>query len=156
MAGLSKPHALSCARNRDPILAVLMPILSRSPPGARGSAAVPDNTRSSFAGRCRTWDLAQSSDVEENLPGIKLWLNEARLPNLAGTAPSRCRALHGHRCDTTRAFSANTLHIMSWPEQRLVRGTDHALEADGARTYGPLPIHLARSPARAMRGSMRA
>ena len=61
----------------------------------------------------------QTSDREENLPGIQAWLDEAALPNtpaplvfdVAGTWP-----------DATfdAVFSANTLHIMTWTEVQLL------------------------------------
>lgn len=57
----------------------------------------------------------QSSDRAEHLPGIRAWLDEAALPNtpapleldVGGAWP---------RGPYDAAFSANTLHIMSWSE----------------------------------------
>ncbi len=82
-----------------------------------------------------TW---QTSDVEENLPGINLWLTEARLPNLPAPLLLDVNARWPQeRYDA--AFCANTLHIMSWQEvQRLFAALDDALEADAVLAiYGP-------------------
>jgi hypothetical protein len=136
MAGLSKPHAPSCARNRDPILAVLCRYfhdrrLVLEIGSGTGQHAV------YFAGALPHL-IWQSSDVEENLPGIKLWLNEARLPNLPAPLHLDVSAAWPQvRYDA--AFSANTLHIMSWSEvERLFAALDHALEADAVLAiYGP-------------------
>jgi len=82
-----------------------------------------------------TW---QTSDVQENLTGINLWRSEAHLPNLPeplildvnGQWPQA-------RYDA--AFSANSLHIMSWREvQTLFAALDRVLERDAVLAiYGP-------------------
>jgi trans-aconitate methyltransferase len=82
-----------------------------------------------------TW---QTSDVPENLPGIRQWLAEARLANtpaplafdITGAAPAG-------RYDAV--FSANTLHIMGWDEvQRLFSVLPSLLQPDALLTvYGP-------------------
>lgn len=84
------------------------------------------------------WLTWQTSDVEENLPGIRLWLDEAGLPNLP--APLRLDVngpWPARQYDAV--FSANTLHIMSWPEvQKLFAALDGVLESDArVAIYGP-------------------
>jgi hypothetical protein len=81
----------------------------------------------------------QTSDREENLPGIRAWLDEAALPN---TPPPLEFDVNGalqlsQRFDAV--FSANTLHIMSWPEvQRLfVRLPDLLADEAVVAIYGP-------------------
>jgi cyclopropane fatty-acyl-phospholipid synthase-like methyltransferase len=84
------------------------------------------------------WLSWQCSDRAENLPGIRLWLGEAGLPNtpapieldVGGAWPT-------HRFDAV--FSANTLHIMGWPEVRqFFDGIDAVLDAEGVlAVYGP-------------------
>jgi cyclopropane fatty-acyl-phospholipid synthase-like methyltransferase len=58
----------------------------------------------------------QTSDREENLAGIQLWLDEAALPNTP--APLVLDVGDGPRPPTffDAVFSANTLHIMRWHE----------------------------------------
>ena len=61
----------------------------------------------------------QTSDRAENLPGIRAWLDAAALPN---TPPPLLLDVAdpwpGTRFDAV--FSANTLHIMAWPEVELL------------------------------------
>jgi cyclopropane fatty-acyl-phospholipid synthase-like methyltransferase len=136
MAASNKPHAPSCDRNRDPILAVLRRYFGdRRRVLEIGSGTGQHAVYFAEALPHLVW---QTSDVEENLPGINLWLAEACLPNLPapllldvnGTWPQA-------RYDA--AFSANTLHIMSWREvERLFAALDGALETDAVLAiYGP-------------------
>jgi len=80
----------------------------------------------------------QTSDLRENLTGIRLWLDEAGLANLP---PPLELDVDGRWPDGRydAAFSANTLHIMSWEEvQSLLQGLARTLEPDAALAiYGP-------------------
>jgi len=90
------------------------------------------------------WLRWQCSDRAENLHGIGQWLDHASLPNtpaaveldVAGHAWPRADSSDG-RFDA--AFSANTLHIMGWPQvEAFFAGLDAVL-ADNATlvVYGP-------------------
>jgi cyclopropane fatty-acyl-phospholipid synthase-like methyltransferase len=61
------------------------------------------------------WLRWQCSDVADNLPGIARWLDDAALPN---TPPPIALDVSTYaivdRARFDAAFSANTLHIMSW------------------------------------------
>ena len=114
---MSKPHSDACERNRDPILAVLREyFVDRRRVLEIGSGTGQHAVHFAAALPQLIW---QTSDREENLPGIQAWLDEAALPNtpaplvfdVAGTWP-----------DATfdAVFSANTLHIMTWPEVQLL------------------------------------
>jgi cyclopropane fatty-acyl-phospholipid synthase-like methyltransferase len=136
MARADKPHSPACARNRDPILAVL-----RRHFGDRhrvleiGSGTGEHAVHFAAALPHLTW---QTADVAENVPGINLWLADAHLPNLPPPVILDVnRTWPALRFDA--AFSANTLHIMSWPEvQRLFAGLDEVLEPDAiVAIYGP-------------------
>jgi cyclopropane fatty-acyl-phospholipid synthase-like methyltransferase len=84
------------------------------------------------------WLRWQSSDRTENLPGIRAWLDEAALPNtpeplefdVNGTWPAG---------PFDAVFSANTLHIMAWPEvQRLFARLPEITTDDAVLAiYGP-------------------
>jgi cyclopropane fatty-acyl-phospholipid synthase-like methyltransferase len=80
----------------------------------------------------------QTSDLPENHDGICAWLDEAALPN---TLPPLALDVNGPwpnaRFDAV--FSANTLHIMSWPEVEALFAGLPAVLADDARLaiYGP-------------------
>jgi hypothetical protein len=84
------------------------------------------------------WLTWQPSDVEEHLAGIRQWVEEAgaanlRLP-LALDVEQPWPAL---RVDA--AYSANTCHIMSWPQvERMFLGVGECLEPGGIFcVYGP-------------------
>ncbi len=82
-----------------------------------------------------TW---QTSDREENLPGIRAWLAEAALPN---TPAPLLLDVTGAWPDATfdALFSANTLHIMAWPEvQRFFAQLPAVTTTDATLViYGP-------------------
>jgi cyclopropane fatty-acyl-phospholipid synthase-like methyltransferase len=86
----------------------------------------------------------QASDRAENLPGIRRWLDETRLANTPAPLEfdvDRQRSpadVHGEvRYDAI--FSANTLHIMSWPEVERLFAALPGLTTQNARLviYGP-------------------
>jgi cyclopropane fatty-acyl-phospholipid synthase-like methyltransferase len=134
---INKPYSESCEQNREPILAVL---------------------KQAFAGRSQLLEIGsgtgqhavyfgaelphlrwQTADVLAHHPGIHAWLAEAMLPNVL--APLELdvnqRSWPSGRYDAV--FSANTLHIMSWPEViRFFEGVGAVLEAGGVLVvYGP-------------------
>lgn len=131
-----KPWSEACERNRDPILAVLRDHFA----GRRRVIEIGSGTGQHAVHFARhlahlTW---QASDVDENLPGIRLWIDEAALPNLP---PPIALDVNGPWPDERfdAAFTANTLHIMSWDEvRRLFAGLDKVLAEDAVLAiYGP-------------------
>ncbi|MDO9467597.1 MAG: DUF938 domain-containing protein, partial [Thiobacillus sp.] len=81
----------------------------------------------------------QTADVPPHHAGIRAWLDDAALPNVRPplALDANDAAWHGGRYDAV--FSANTLHIMSWPEvERCFSGIGAVLESGGALViYGP-------------------
>jgi len=132
-----KPHAPSCERNQGPILEVLLKHFSDVKQvleigSGTGQHAV-------HFGAAMPWLTWQAADVAENLPGIRLWLEDAKLPNLpppleldVGTGPWPAESYDA-------VFTANTLHIMGWPEvQKFFDGLGRVLAEDGLLVvYGP-------------------
>jgi len=128
---VGKPSSAACERNRDPILQVLRAHFSdRTHVLEIGSGTGQHAVHFAAALPQLVW---QASDRAENLPGIRAWLDEAKLRNtpaplefdvavdaapvLPGSKSSSSPTLgpaHASRYDAF--FSANTLHIMSWPE----------------------------------------
>ena len=131
-----KPWSAACERNRDPILAVLREhFADRRRVLEVGSGTGQHAVHFATALPHLVW---QTSDRPQWLAGIRLWLDEAALPN---TPPPL-------ELDVTRrwpaggfdaAFSSNTLHIMGWPEvEAFFAGLDGALDADALLAiYGP-------------------
>ena len=131
-----KPHAPACDRNQGPILEVLLPHFSQSKQvlevgSGTGQHAV------HFAA-AMPWLSWQTADMAESLPGIRLWLEEAALPNLP---PPIELEVNGPwpRGPYDAVFSANTLHIMGWPEVRtLFAALDGVMAKDAVlAVYGP-------------------
>jgi trans-aconitate methyltransferase len=131
-----KPFSAACERNRDPILAVLMPHFSdRRNAFEIGSGTGQHAAHFAAALPQLTW---QTSDRDENLAGIALWLAEAALPNTPAPIEFDVNGVWPiARYDAL--FSANTLHIMSWPEvQALFKGLPNIATPDcKLAIYGP-------------------
>jgi SAM-dependent methyltransferase len=114
-----KPYSAACERNRDPILRVLRSCFAdRRKVLEIGSGTGQHAAYFSAALPHLVW---QASDRAENLPGIRQWLDDAKVANTPPPLefdvdqqrpPGDVRT--GTRYDA--CFSANTLHIMSWPE----------------------------------------
>jgi SAM-dependent methyltransferase len=132
-----KPFAESCEQNRAPILAVL---------------------REVFAGRCRVLEIGsgtgqhavyfapelphlvwQTADVAQHHAGIRAWLDEAALPNVLPPLALDVNQPDWHSGRYDAVFSANTLHIMGWPEvEKFFEGVGAVLEPGGLlAVYGP-------------------
>ncbi|MHB0917411.1 MAG: DUF938 domain-containing protein [Thiobacillus sp.] len=134
---IDKPFSESCVQNRDPILAVLRKCFADrrhvleigSGTGQHAVYFAPELPH-------LVW---QTADVPQHHAGIRAWLADAALPNVLPplALDANDTAWHGGRYDAV--FSANTLHIMSWPEVALFfAGVGEVLEPGGVlAVYGP-------------------
>jgi cyclopropane fatty-acyl-phospholipid synthase-like methyltransferase len=134
---LDKPFSPACERNRDPILAVLYKYFAdRRRVLEIGSGTGQHAVHMAAAMPGLTW---QCSDVVDNLPGIRAWLDDAGLSNTP--APVELDVVHGAwpKDGFDAVFSANTLHIMGWPEvEALFSGLGHVLaKSANVVVYGP-------------------
>lgn len=143
---MQKPFSPSCERNREPILEVLRRHLG----GARhvleiGSGTGQHAVHFADAMPGLTW---QASDDAGNLAGINQWLDDAGLANTpppfalqaaAGPAPHFIPELPARLQPFDAVFTANTLHIMGWPEvQALFASLPGILSGNGlVIVYGP-------------------
>jgi SAM-dependent methyltransferase len=136
---MDKPFAPACERNREPILALLSErFADRRRVLEIGSGTGQHAVHFAAALPHLVW---QSSDVAAHLPGIRMWLDEAALPNTP--APLQIDVNDGLPSgDHDAVFSANTLHIMSWREvERLFEQLPHAMSAGALLVvYGPFNI----------------
>ncbi|HEY0505586.1 MAG TPA: DUF938 domain-containing protein [Lysobacter sp.] len=132
----------SCARNRDPILAVLR----RHFADRRDVLEIGSGTgqHAVYFAAAMPWLHWHPSDRAESLPGIGAWLDEAQLTNTSlpveldvARGPWPVSGAPDGRFDA--AFSANTLHIMGWPEvEAFFAGLDGVLADDAVLVvYGP-------------------
>lgn len=117
----TKPVSPSCERNRDPILAVLRVHFAACRQVLEiGSGTGQHAVHFAAAMPWLTW---QCSDRAEHLPGIGQWLDAAGLANTP--APIELDVGKARQTNNTAlrvaatcdgVFTANTLHIMAWPD----------------------------------------
>jgi cyclopropane fatty-acyl-phospholipid synthase-like methyltransferase len=132
-----KPFAPACERNRDAILAVLRAHFSdRSRVLEIGSGTGQHAVYFAAAMPQLVW---QTSDRVENLPGILAWLAEAALPNTPPPIELDVAARNWPAARYDAIFSANTLHIMSWPEVETLFEALPSITTSDAKLaiYGP-------------------
>lgn len=136
---MEKPHAPSTEKNRDPILAVLREVFA----DRRLVLEIGSGTGQHAVHFCAqlpqlTW---QTSDRPDFLPGIRMWLEEAAVPNVLppfefdviGPWPSGAY---------DAVYSANTLHIMPWQAvEAFFAGLQSVLAPGGLLfIYGPFKV----------------
>ena len=110
---LQRPFSQASERNREPILEVLRIYFRHQHRileigSGTGQHAV-------YFGQGLPHLLWQASDRADNLPGIRLWLDEANLENTPAPITLDVKALWPTQT-FDGLFTANTLHIMAWPE----------------------------------------
>lgn len=139
-----KPFAESCERNRDPILAALLPRLADT----RQVLEIGSGTgqHAVYFAAALPQVIWQCSDHADHLPGMRLWLDEAALANTpaplvlqvdpqAGLVPLPPVPEGGFDA----VYTANTLHIMGWDcVQALFAALPGVLREGGQFfSYGP-------------------
>jgi hypothetical protein len=133
---IDKPWSAACERNAAPILAVLREhFADRRNVLEVGSGTGQHAVTFGAALAHLRW---QCSDVPANLPGIRAWLDDAALPNTP--APLALDVTGDWPAGPWDAvFTANTLHIMGWPEvQRFFAGLPAVTAPDAVLVvYGP-------------------
>ena len=132
-----KPRSEACERNRKPILQVLRQWFTK--PGAALEIGAGTGQHAVHFATHLPHLQWQPTDCEANLEGIGLWVAEAALPNLR--APIKLDVRDGQWPVETvdYVFSANTSHIMGWPEVELMfAGVARVLRPRGMfALYGP-------------------
>jgi hypothetical protein len=135
-----KPFSEASERNRDPILAVLQRVFKdRKKVLEIGSGT---GQHAAYFSAALPHLLWQASDVAENLSGIRQWGVQPIELDVAGEWPE---------IGADAAFSANTAHIMSWPQvERMFAGIGR-LGVNVFCLYGPFNYggrHTSESNAR--------
>ncbi len=147
-----RPYSPSCDRNRDPILAVLREHFA----DRREALEIGSGTgqHAVHFAAAMPWLRWQCSDAAAYLPGIRAWLDEAALANTPpplelqavvqpapgfAPPPPLPRGADGAARGFDAAFSANTLHIMGWPQVEAFFAGLATVLADEAvvAVYGP-------------------
>ncbi len=136
MSSSAKPHAPACDRNQGPILEVLLQhFRDRKQVLEVGSGT---GQHAVHFGAAMPWLTWQPADMAESLPGIRLWLEEAALPNVLPPIELDVTGVWP-KGPYDAVFSSNTLHIMGWPEvQKLFAALDGVMARDAVlAVYGP-------------------
>lgn len=132
------PFSPACERNREPILAVLREHLAA--PARVLEIGGGTGQHAEFFSAHLPQLHWQSSDRADYLPGLAARIAQAELPNLPAPLEldvSRRELWPAQRFDA--AYSANTLHIMGWPEvEQFFRLVGAVLEPGSTLiVYGP-------------------
>jgi SAM-dependent methyltransferase len=135
------PHSPAAERNREPILAVLREHFAACRRVLEiGSGTGQHAVHFAAALPHLQW---QASDLPDNHAGIRAWIDASGLANVQPPL-----LLDAAREDTwpdarfDAVFTANTLHIMGWPEVEALFANLPRVLAPGARlvVYGPFNI----------------
>jgi hypothetical protein len=128
-----KPFSEASERNRAPILAILKRVFKNSKRVLEIGAGTGQHA-AHFAVELPhlVW---QASDVAEHLPGIRQWISNPAPIELDVDKPWPA-------VEADAVFSANTCHIMSWPQvQRMFDGIGNFASAKVFCLYGPFRYH---------------
>lgn len=138
---MSKQFSAACERNREPILAILRGLLAQS--GNVLEIGSGTGQHAVFFGAALPHLVWQCSDLPHNHASILAWQQEAELANVLPPLALGIRPdMHPDEWPAgpyDAVFSANTCHIMAWPEvQAMFAGIGLVLHAGGlACVYGP-------------------
>lgn len=144
-----KPYSEACERNRAPILDVL----KRAFAHRRFVLEIGSGTgqHAAYFAPALPHLVWQPSDVPEHLEGMRQWVAECAAANLR---PPIALDVGGEwpQLDADAVFSANTCHIMSWPQvERMFAGIGRMDSVQVFCLYGPFNYggrHTSESNAR--------
>ena len=132
-----KQYSDACNENRDPILTILREEFA----GCHQVLEIGSGTgqHSVYFAQHLPHLEWQTSDVVTNHPGINAWREEAGLANLLTPLPLDVSKGNWPASRYDGIFSANTTHIMSWPEvEAMFAGIGSVLADTGVFClYGP-------------------
>jgi cyclopropane fatty-acyl-phospholipid synthase-like methyltransferase len=137
VAAAPKPFSEACERNQAPILSVLREVFAdRTRVLEIGSGTGQHAVHFARALPHLVW---QASDVAQHLAGIGAWRAEAALANLPEPIELDLNSDPWPSVAADAVFTANTLHIVSWPEvQTLFERVSRILPPRGVlAVYGP-------------------
>ena len=132
-----KPVAESCEKNKEPILAVLREQFAER----KHVLEIASGTGQHAVHFARalphlTW---QTSELPQHHEGIRMWLDEAQLPNVLPPLALDVNDASWPLIGVDAVFNANTVHIISWPEvERMFAHIARVIAPGGCLClYGP-------------------
>ncbi|MBI3343926.1 MAG: DUF938 domain-containing protein [Gammaproteobacteria bacterium] len=132
-----KPYSEACDQNKVPILKVLREVFK----DRRTVLEIGSGTgqHAVYFGSQLSHLIWQPSDLAGHHAGIMMWLDEYRLPNVHPPIRLDVDDEHWPEQRFDAVFSANTAHILSWPQvERMFAGVGSALQDNGVfALYGP-------------------
>jgi len=135
------PDAPATERNREPILSVLREhIAERRRVLEIGSGT---GQHAVYFAAAMPWLCWQTSDLRENHTGIRAWDAASCLPNVLPPLELDVNREEDWPAENYDAvFSANTLHIMAWPDVQALFANLPQVLADDAKLviYGPFNV----------------
>lgn len=134
---MSKPFSKSCENNKQPILEVLQTVFAdRQRVLEVGSGT---GQHAVFFGQHLPHLTWCTGDLPNNHAGINAWLAEAALENVEPPLILDVDADQWPPLEVDAVYSANTLHIISWPQvERFFNHVGSLLSPGGkALVYGP-------------------
>ncbi|WP_100640229.1 DUF938 domain-containing protein [Marinobacter salexigens] len=132
-----KPYSQACENNKQVILEKIATVFTA--PGTLLEIGTGTGQHAVHFARNLPHLQWQPSDHPSNFQLCMPWLKEAGLPNISNPLPLDVSVSDWQLPPINGVFSANTAHIMSWPEVRaMFRGVGAILEAGEAFClYGP-------------------
>ena len=132
-----KPYSESCNQNRDAILKIIKPLFK----DRKNILEIGSGTgqHAVYFAQKMPHLIWHTSDKKENHPGILAWIEEAALDNVRAPIALDVSRNEWPTHEIDIIFSANTAHIMSWPEvETLMAGVGEKLATNGLFIlYGP-------------------
>ena len=111
---MSKPFSQACENNKRPILKVLSNVFADRQRVLEVGSGTGQHA-SFFAERLPHLQW-QASDIQAHMAGVEQWRKAVNLANLPPILEFDVNSQRWPCEDVDAVFSANTLHIISWPE----------------------------------------
>ena len=134
---MHRPYAESCDENKQPILEVIKQVFCNS--GKLLEIGSGTGQHAVYFSEHLAHLIWQPTEMEDQIAGIKLWMQDAdheRIqPPQVLDVSNECWPFN----DMDYAFTANTAHIVSWPQVvAMFKGIGTALKSGGQfALYGP-------------------
>ena len=131
------PYSEACVRNQAAILGQLAQLFIA--PGHILEIGSGSGQHAVYFGTHLPYLVWHTSDLTAYHAGIRAWLDQAALPNVQPPVTLDVDAPDWAISAMEGVFSANTLHIMGWPQvQAFFAGAARVLKPDGRLVvYGP-------------------